>query len=228
MADMNQFTAAEAAFMLREPIHNVKKALDMGPVRPVLQLRSGAFVRVIDWLDLLYLFAVRALREDLTPRARGQFHEALRRARPERGGPRSGDPRSGDLGSGDPRFGDEVRFGRFRVAIADVVDEVKQRTADLAELRDKVTLADDGTAVLASRGVEVHRIAALLNGGLSVNAVLEEYPFLSRAAIETARAYAQASPRPGRPYPRTTANRAMRDPDFGRPDEVPDDADDGG
>jgi uncharacterized protein (DUF433 family) len=158
---------------------------------------------VIGWADLLYLFAVRALREDLTPKARGQLHEALGRVLPE--------------------CVDEVRFGRFRVAIADLVDEVKKRTIELAELQDKVAHADDGKAVLDSRGVEVHRIAALLNGGLSVNAVLEEYPFLSPAAVETARAYAQACPRPGRPYPRTTANRAMRDAWPEPPDEVPDD-----
>jgi hypothetical protein len=57
MADMPGFTAAEAAFVLREPIRVVKKAFDRGPVRPIRQLRSGASVRVIDWPDLFYLFA---------------------------------------------------------------------------------------------------------------------------------------------------------------------------
>jgi len=191
MANITRFTPAEAAFVLRQPIRVVTKALERGPVRPVLWLRSGTPVRVIDWADLLYLFAVRALREDLTPKARGEFHEALRHARPENG--------------------DEVRFGRFRVAVADLVDEMKRRIAALAELRDGIALADDGTAILNARGVEVHRIAALLNGGLSVNAVREEYPSLSRAAVETARAYARVSPKHGRPYPRTTANRVARE-----------------
>ncbi len=160
-------------------------------MRAVLQLRFGAQVRVIGWSDLLYLFVVRALRVDLTPKARAEFYEALSRAQPD--------------------CADEVRFGRFHVAVADLVDELKQRTTELDELRGKVEFADNGNAVLASRGVEVHRIAALLNGGLSVNAVLEEYPFLSEDAVEVARTYAQTWPRPGRPYPRTTSNRAMRD-----------------
>jgi len=201
MAEMTRFTAAEAAFVLREPIRAVKKALDRGPVRPTLELRSGVTLRVIDWADLLYLVAVRALREDLTPSARQGFYEALRRVQ--------------------PACGDEVRFGRFRVAVADFVDEVKQRTTELVDLRNAVAFADDGKPVLAARGVEVHRIAALLNGGLSVDAVLEEYPFLSHDAVEIARAYALASPRPGRPYPRTTANRAMRENRLEPPDEVP-------
>jgi hypothetical protein len=200
MADKTQFTAAEAAFVLREPIRAVKKAFDKGPVRPVLQLRSGASVRVIGWTDLFYLFAVRVLGNDLTPKARAEFHAALQRAQ--------------------PACADEVRFGRFRIVVADLIDEVKKRTTALAELQTRFALADNGKAVLDDRGVEVHRIAALLRGGLSVNAVLEEYPFLSQDAVETARAYAEVFPRPGRPYPRTTANRARREAGLEPPAEM--------
>jgi len=201
MEARTQFTAAEAAFVLRESIRAVKKALDRGPVRPMLQPRSGAQVRVISWVDLFYLFAVRVLGEDLTPKARTELHEALQRAHPS--------------------CGDEVRFGRFRIAVADLVDEVKKRVSGLAELQNRVAVADNGKAVLDARGVEVHRIAALLRGGLSVDAVVEEYPFLSQDAVETARAYAQAFPRPGRPYPRTTAARARREAALELPEEVP-------
>ena len=42
MAHTAQFTAAETAFVLREPIRAVKKALDAGPVRPVLLRRAGS------------------------------------------------------------------------------------------------------------------------------------------------------------------------------------------
>ncbi len=189
MAEKSQFTAAEAAFVLREPVRNVTKAFDRGPVRPSLRIRSGAPLRVIDWADLLYLFAVRTLRADLTPKARGELHAALRRARPGQA--------------------DEVGFGRFRVALADMVDEMNRRTAELRTLRG--TLADDGKAIRGTRGVEVHRIAALLNGGLSVNAIREEYPWLTHEAVESARVYALAHPKSGRPYPRTTANRLARE-----------------
>jgi uncharacterized protein (DUF433 family) len=207
MEAKTQFTAGEAAFVLREPIRAVKKALDRGPVRPVLQSRSGSPVRVILWADLFYLFAVRVLAEDLTPKARTELYEAVQRAQSS--------------------CGDEVRFGRFRIAVADLVDEVKKRVAELAELHNKVARAANGKAVLDARGVEVHRIAALLRGGLSVDAVVEEYPFLSHDAVETARAYAQAFPRPGRPYPRTTAARARREAGLELPEEVPfDDSDD--
>lgn len=201
MAEQTQFTAAEAAFVLREPVRAVKKALDRGPVRPVLHPRSRTSVRKISWADLFYLFAVRVLGEDLTPKARAELYEAVQRAQPS--------------------AADEVRFGRFRIVVADLVDEVKKRVADLAELQNKVALADNGKALLDARGIEVHRIAALLRGGLSVNAVMEEYPFLSQDAVETAWAYAQAFPRPGRPYPRTTAATARREAALEPPEEVP-------
>jgi uncharacterized protein (DUF433 family) len=201
MAEQTEFTAAEAAFVLREPIRAVKKALDRGPMRPVLQPRAGSSVRVISSTDLFYLFAVRVLSEDLTPKARAELYEALQRAR--------------------TCDADEVRFGRFRIAVADLVDEIKKRIAELAALQTKVARAGNGKAVLDARGVEVHRIAALLRGGLSVNAVVEEYPFLSPEAIEMARAYAQAFPRPGRGYPRTTAARARREAQLELPEQVP-------
>jgi len=190
MPHLARFTAAEAAFVLREPIRAVKKAFDHGPVQPTLAVRLGVSVRVIDRADLFYLFAVGTLRASLTPAAREEFHKAVRRPR--------------------PYCDDEVRFGRFRVAVADLADKLEQRIAELTEVRRTVAFGEDGAPVLGSRGVRLHRIAALLRGGMSVNAILEEFPFLSRTAVDQARLYAQVYPRPGRPYPRTTANRATR------------------
>jgi uncharacterized protein (DUF433 family) len=201
MSERIQFTAAEAAFVLGEPVKTVKKALDAGPVRPVLLQRAGgAPVRAIGWSDLFYLFAVRALREELTPKARAEFYQALQRDPVKQGG--------------------EVRFGRFRIAVADLIEEVERRTAKLAGLADKVAFRDDGEAVLKGSDVEVYRIAALLSGGLSVDQVLADYPSLSRDAIEAARAYAEAHPKPGRPYPRVTAKRALQGAGLEALDEV--------
>jgi hypothetical protein len=78
MSETLRFTAAEAAFVLQEPIKSVKKALDEGPIRPVLFRKAGTAVRAIDWSDLLYLYVVRVLRDELTPKARSEFYEALR------------------------------------------------------------------------------------------------------------------------------------------------------
>jgi uncharacterized protein (DUF433 family) len=190
MAHTAQFTAAEAAFVLREPVRAVKKALDAGPVRPVLLRRAGAAVRAIEWRDLFYLYAVRALRDDLTPKARTEFYEALRQAPIE--------------------LRDEVRFGRFRISVGDWVEEVERRTTDLAALANKVEFQTDGEPLLKGTSVEVYRIAALLEGAAPVEQVLEDYPSLSRHQVETAQAYAEAYPKAGRPYPRTSVKSALR------------------
>ncbi len=189
MAHSAQYTATEAAFVLREPVRAVKKALDAGPVRPVLLRRAGAAVRAIEWRDLFYLYAVRALRDELTPKARSEFYEALQQTPIDRG--------------------DVVRFGRFRISVGDLVEEVEQRTSDLAALADKVEFRADGEPVLKGTSIEVYRISALLDGELSVEQVLEDYPSLSRQQVETAHAYAEAYPKAGRPYPRSSVKRAL-------------------
>lgn len=190
MAYMAQFTAAEAAFVLREPVRAVKKYLDLGPVRPVLVQRAGASVRAIGWRDLFYLYAVRTLRDELTPKARGEFYEALQQTPIEHRA--------------------EVRFGRFRVSVRDLVQEVERRTSDLAALAEKVEFRADGEPLLKGTLVEVYRISALLDGGASVDQILEDYSSLSRGHVETAMAYAEAYPKTGRPYPRTSVKRALQ------------------
>jgi uncharacterized protein (DUF433 family) len=190
MTHATQFTATEAAFVLREPVRAVKKSLDLGPVRPMLVRRAGASVRAIEWRDLFYLYAVRALRDELTPKAREDFYEALRQTPLKRR--------------------DEVHFGRFRVSVRDLVQELERRTSDLAALAEKVEFQTDGEPLLKGTQVEVYRIAALLDGGASLEQVLEDYPSLSRKHVETAKAYAQAYPKAGRPYPRTSVKRALR------------------
>jgi uncharacterized protein (DUF433 family) len=203
MDRMTQFTPAEVAFVLREPLRAVKKALDTGPVRPVLLRKTGVAVRTVGWPDLFYLYAVKALREELTPRARIEFYEALQQGAVQREG--------------------EVRFGRFRVAVADLVRDVESRTAELAALAAKIDFRSDGEALLRGSTIEVYRIAALLDGGMSVDEVLTDYPSLTRQAVLTARTYAETHPKPGRPYPRTTAKRALQGAGLEALDEVLDD-----
>ncbi len=175
MAHTAQFTAAEAAFVLREPVRAVKKALDAGPVRPVLLRRAGAPVRAIEWRDLFYLYAVRALRDELTPKARTEFYEALQQAPVERS--------------------DEVHFGRFRILVSDLVKEVERRTTDLTALADKVEFRADGEPMLKGTSTEVYRIAALVEGGVPIEQVLEDYPSLSRNQVERPRPIRKPIPR---------------------------------
>ncbi|MFI5012934.1 MAG: DUF433 domain-containing protein [Hyphomicrobiales bacterium] len=184
----------------------MKKALDTGPVRPMLIRKAGGPVRAIGWPDLFYLYAVKSLREELTPKARTEFYEALQQTAVEREG--------------------EVRFGRFRIAVRDLVREMASRTTELSKLAGKVSFRADGEALIKHTNIEVYRIAALIEGGLSVDEVMAGYPSLMRGAVEMAKAYADAYPKPGRPYPRTTAKRALQGAGLEALDEVLGDGDD--
>ncbi len=190
MADVVAFTAAEVAFVLREPVKTVKKALDEGPVRAKLVKKAGSAVRAVEWADVLYLFAVRTLRDELTPKARTEFYHALKRVSVERA--------------------HEVRFGRLSVAIDDLKAEVRKRARELAALAEKVEFRQNGEAVLKGRDVEVHRVAALLGGGMTPEQICEDYPSLTPEAVATAKAYADAHPKAGRPYPSRTVKRAIK------------------
>jgi uncharacterized protein (DUF433 family) len=200
MSETVRFTAAEAAFVLQEPIKSVKKALDEGPIRPVLFRKAGTAVRAIDWSDLLYLYVVRVLRDELTPKARSEFYEALK----HQWGTQA----------------DEVQFGRFRVMVGDLRKEVEQRARRLTELADKVEFGRDGEALLKDTDIAVHRIAALLDGGMAAEAVLADYPSLTREQVMAAKAYADAHPKSGRPYPPVTAKQALRGAGLEALDEV--------
>lgn len=184
------FTAAEAAFVLREPVRQVKKALDAGPVQAKLVHKAGGAVRAVEWTDLVYLYAVRTLREELTPKARHAFYRALRNAPVEAAG--------------------EIRFGHLSIAIGEFTAELETRTHELAALAEDVEFRADGDPILKESGVEVHRIAALLGGGMTPEEIREDYPSLTLTAISTAKAYAEAHPKPGRPYPGVSVKRALR------------------
>jgi uncharacterized protein (DUF433 family) len=181
MSEAVTFTAAEVAFVLREPVKMVKKALDEGPVQAKLLRRAGVAVRAVEWTDILYLFAVRTLRDELTPKARNEFYHAMKRVPVERA--------------------HEIRFGRLSVAIDDLKAEVNKRARQLAELAEKVEFRQDGDAVLKGTDIEVHRVAALLGGGMTPEQIREDYPSLTPEAVATAKAYADAHPKAGRPYP---------------------------
>ena len=183
-------TTAEAAFVLREPVEAVKKALSVGPVRPMIVKSKGRTVRAIGRRDMFYLYAVRALREELTPKTRVQFYDAIHQMRTV--------------------HAEEIQFDRIRLEVGDLFREVESRTAELAALSDKVAFRSDGEALIKGTDIEVHRVAALIDGGLSIDDVIEDYPSLTRDQVETAKAYAAAHPKRGRPYPSMTAKRALR------------------
>jgi uncharacterized protein (DUF433 family) len=195
-----RLTTAEAAFVLEEPVRAIKKALDEGPIRAALVRKAGASVRALDRSDLVYLFAARALKDEITPKARAELYEALK------------------AGAGEAAA--VICFGRLSIDVSDFQAELDQRVGRLAELQDFVEFRADGEALIAGATVEVHRIAALLDGGATAEAVLADYPSLTREQVMSALAYAGAHPKPGRPYPRKSLKRALSSAGLEALDEV--------
>jgi uncharacterized protein (DUF433 family) len=74
-----------------------------------------------------------------------------------------------------------------------------------------IEIDGQGRAVIAGTTIEAHRIAALLDGEMDVDEVLGDYISLTRAQVLSAKAYADAHPWTGEPFPPLTAKKAMRE-----------------
>jgi uncharacterized protein (DUF433 family) len=196
-----EFTAPQVAYLLRESVGAVKKELDRGPIETKLVTYPGKVgrVRAIGRSDVLYLIAIRALKDELTPKARNEFYRALKRA------------------SGKAR---EVRFGQLCVNLDVFKDQVERRTRELNRLQDKVEFRKDGEPVLKGTDLEVYRIAALLGGGMTPDEICKDYPSIALKHVAVAKDYADAHPKTGRPYPSKTVKRAIKGAGLEALDEV--------
>ena len=132
MSDIREFTTSEVAFVLREPIAAVKRAFDQGPVEPRLVAKPGGKVRAVGWSDVVYLHASRALRDELTSKARHELYLALKRRQAERAR--------------------VVRVGRLSVEIGDFEDEVEARAKELAAKYGPQFEPGERLAQMAERG----------------------------------------------------------------------------
>jgi uncharacterized protein (DUF433 family) len=102
-----------------------------------------------------------------------------------------------------------ARVGKRTVKVP--AEESTQETlADLGEVplvEEDVVLA---CGLIRGTSVEAHRIAALVDGGMSVAEILKDYPNLTPTHVDASVNYARAYPKQGRTYPRRTAKSAIR------------------
>ena len=187
------WTAAQAAVILNEPLGVLRKVVEREPVRPRIVERKGVRVRHFGLADLVYLHAYPELKEDYTPAGRSKLYESLVKV-----------ARHGSVA--------EVAAGSYRFDFGRHFNEVKSRLDELEALTDEIAVTDDEAFIKGTR-IQAHRIAALLEG-MTVEDVRADYPSLSERQIRAAQAYAEANPRPGRPFPKTTAKAALRGVDL--------------
>jgi len=188
-----QWTLPEAAFVLDQPLDAIKRDVNRRPLKPEASGPAKRAVRCVGLTDLVYLDMVATYRHTLTPSALDDLYVAVIKESPQ----------SASVSVG-PLI---VQLKRHRTNVA-------QRLKAL-EAVDRAIEIKHGAPVVRGTDIEVHRLAALSAGGATDEEILEDYPSLSPAKIKAATAYARAHPKSGRPYPATSAKRAMQGADLG-------------
>ncbi|HEY1749708.1 MAG TPA: DUF433 domain-containing protein [Caulobacteraceae bacterium] len=187
------WTTAQAAFIVGEDPQTFTKVVDRTPVKPRIVDRDGVRVRYFAMADLVYIHALDELTKAYTTKSRAALYDALRRA---------------------PKHGvREIVFGEHKYAIHRHFKSVEARARKLEQLSRHIDTSK-GEALIKGTGIEAYRIAALLDGGMTMAEVLGDYPSLKEEQALAAKAYADANPKPGRPFPKTTAKAAARKVDL--------------
>lgn len=195
-----ELTTAQAAFVVDAPLDIFRKTVDKAPVKWRVISRGGRRERRYRFADLIFLKAYAELTQRFTAKGQTDFYQALSK-----------------IGR-DAGFSNEVAFGHFRYDISRHLKAVEAKLKELGKLRKQIEQSD-GDALIKGTRIEAHRIAALLDGGMTVEEVLRDYPSLKEQQVLAAKAYAEANPKRGRPYPRRTAKSAMRAADLSALDD---------
>lgn len=193
MSDPEIYSFAQAAFVLREPVREVRRTVERRNIQYHLVSFGGRKVRAMDRKTLVFLSWSREQRDLLSAELWRTFYESV---------------------LGLEQLPSRIDAGGLTARFADASKRVQARLKTLRELEGQVARNASGETVLEGTEIEVHRIAALLNGGMTIDEVIEDYPSLNPDQVAFAQAYAAAHPKPGRPYPGITAKAAMRQADF--------------
>lgn len=193
-------TPREAAFVTNSDVRLVQRAVDGGVVRKRTRTVRGRQTRVLGRPELRFFGALRGHEDTLTLAGRQKLYKAVQRPR-----------------------GGKATLGVFVVDVEDVDRQIERRMAELDRIKSRVEEGESGEPVLKGTAVPVHVVAALAEAD-GVEGAARAYPSLSRADVEAAVAYAEVYPKKGRPYPKKSLKRMLRElalPDdvFGEPEE---------
>jgi uncharacterized protein (DUF433 family) len=195
---MEGLTTAQAAFVVGEPLDAFKKVVERAPIKLSLVIRGGRKIRQFGEAELVFLRAYDELKQAFTPKSQSELYEALRLTL--------------------KRGHKEVVFGKHRYDIGHHVVFISRKLKDLDKLAAQVDTSGK-EPVIKGTSIEVHRVAALLDAGVEVKDVLRDYPSLTEQKVIAAKAFAEAHPKTGRPYPKQSAKAAMRAVDLSALDD---------
>lgn len=157
---MDTLTTAQAAFVLGEPLESFKKVVERSPVKPHLVTRGGRRIRQFGTAELVFLHAYDELKQAFTPKTQSELYNALRTTL-------------------QGRHEKVVVFGNHRYDISSHVRDVEKKVKELDRLNAHID-SSGKEAFIRGTKIEAHRIAALLDAGVSVRQVQQDYPSLAK------------------------------------------------
>lgn len=193
MSTIEAFPLPQVAFVLGETVDEVKKTVDYNKVDFGHVVYRGRRVRALDFKTIVFLAWAHEHKDEVKPLLRLKLYSNLKEH------------------SVVPRL---LRSGDVSVRLDSALSNVKKRVDELRKIDTLISENEAGEKILNGTEIEVYRIAALLEGGMSVDDVLRDYPSMTKEQVVTAKAYADIYPKLGRPYPRITAKAAMDQIDF--------------
>lgn len=184
-------TTSEAGYVLERSNLAINKAVDTGLIRASTRRGRGRqrALRILGKPELRFLKLADALDKDLTRFGQRKIYEAICRL---------------------PDQQHQLRLGVLTVELLPLDRAIEERLGRLMALRSCVETLASGEPVIRGTTVPVYIVAGLAKGE-TVEEILEDYPSLTRAQVETAIEYAQAYPKKGRPYPARSFKRVVAD-----------------
>jgi uncharacterized protein (DUF433 family) len=202
MDQATTLTLREAAFVFGSDVKEIVRAVDEHSALSVSAALSGKRrMRLLGMPDLMYFEALIEVGELLTPKGRLELHEALLAA-----------PNQAS-----------VSISKFQLPVAEIQHNVEKKLATLNRLKSRVEGNPDDP-VIKGTSVEVYRIAALFEGGATLEEVKADYPQLADKQLNLAVEYARVVPKKGRPYPKQSFKRALENLNLDALDGLGDDA----
>ena len=184
-------TTSEAGYVLERSHLAINKAVDTGLIRTSVRRgpRGQGTLRILGKPELRFLKLADVLDKDFTLLGQRKIYEAIRRL---------------------PEQEHQLRIGVLTVELSPLDRAFEERLGRLMELRSYVERPASGEPVIRGTAVPVYVVASLAKGE-TVEEILEDYPSLTRAQIESAIEYAKAYPKKGRPYPARSFKRMVAD-----------------
>jgi uncharacterized protein (DUF433 family) len=185
-----ELTIRETAALAGAPKTTVEKALEKGVLRVIVRRRErpGGAHRYLSMHAVAYISVIHnAKLADLPIRYKKRIWQELARHELD------------ELAS----LGDVEYMPGLKIDVRGLAGESLRRAVRYKQAKEEHLVSDPdilgGTPVIRGTRLTAHAVHGRLAGGESVDDILDDYPQLTREAVETADLYARTHPLRGRP-----------------------------